>query len=208
MAKTYRQGAADSTSSGTRSNKSNRRPRSLVPSSSLLSILATIAASSSPAHGSPAPPPFLCPFYDSTELSRGLSDDDEHSDKPLHLHPTTTKRRRPRQIPYKYEQGSDGRWRRVEYTLYGSTVCPVRVILHFNTPLSFSHTLRRNVSLLAPPFHLPQSTTNHRILPSTHLLHRGRHRRLLQPLSTIFLAASQQAGHPQNRMKLVERLSS
>lgn len=96
------------------------------PSSALLSILGTIAASSSNVNASPAPPQFLCPSFNPNQtpiasidprdlpiLARVVSDQSDTL-------PGVT-----RSIPDRYDRGSDGMWRRVDkYTLYGSTVCP------------------------------------------------------------------------------------
>jgi len=74
------------------------------PSSTLLSILAIIASSTANA----APPTFLCPS--------------------LNYKSSPTIPSTPRRIPSKFEQGEDGRWRRVDsYTLYGSTVLYIGV---------------------------------------------------------------------------------
>jgi len=100
------------------------------PSSALLSILGTIAASSSNVNASPAPPPFLCPSFH-TDHPPIAPFDPRHSRIPEKVSsyspdPTDKLPAIARSIPDKYERGDDGKWRRVnEYTLYGSTVCLV-----------------------------------------------------------------------------------
>lgn len=106
-----------------------RPPRQSSPSSGLLTILASIAASSVTAGCSPTPPAFLCPFL-STIQDNGhdrrdnVLDEDISSDL-LPNSPTPTKHRREkRRVPVRYEKGDDGRWRRMDtFTLYGSTIC-------------------------------------------------------------------------------------
>lgn len=98
-----------------------------VPSAKLLFLLSTIASAST-ANASPAPPSFLCPFFGSNPVRgpcysrraevpppNNLSDDQSQTQTDAKL----------RWVPDKYEEGSDGIWRRVEsYTLYGATVPP------------------------------------------------------------------------------------
>ncbi|RDB28452.1 hypothetical protein Hypma_015923 [Hypsizygus marmoreus] len=110
-----------------RRRRRRKPPSSSGPSPALLSILATIAASSS-VHGSPAPLPFLCPSLQTEDVpqshprpraaasSRRAS---RSQDFPRRSSGST------RHVPDKYEIDENGRWRRVDaYTLYGSTVCP------------------------------------------------------------------------------------
>lgn len=79
-------------------HRPRRRFKPPSPSNSLLSILASIVATSQPVSSSPLA--FLCP---------------SRSTPPLGL-------------PDKYQQGDDGLWRKVdEYSLYGSTVCAVSI---------------------------------------------------------------------------------
>ena len=99
-----------------RSKKSTSR---LAPSSTLLSLLATLASTST-ADASPTPPTFLCPSLESDLSSdvcnykRAASPVGNENDDD-----TLSKRR----LPDKYVEGSDGVWRKVEsYTLYGATV--------------------------------------------------------------------------------------
>lgn len=96
--------------------------RSLAPSPTLLSLLSLVAASSV-AEGSPAPPTFLCPSLEPTATPTPVRKRHKSSATST---PTHTKSVVPavRSIAEKYEQGEDGYWRRVEYTLYG--VCTVR----------------------------------------------------------------------------------
>jgi hypothetical protein len=114
------------------SSSRSRRPQLAYPSSSVLSILATIAASSQAVDGSPLPTPppsFLCPFIEhqiralpptattssSTVVTPSLSaaipissNDNDNDDF---------------QLADKYVQGSDGRWRKTgDWTLFGSAV--------------------------------------------------------------------------------------
>ncbi|KAF8167407.1 hypothetical protein B0H34DRAFT_15923 [Crassisporium funariophilum] len=114
------------------SSKPPRTPRhrrhrtsksSVAPSSALLSLLATIASSST-VNGSPAPPSFLCPSIEGKPVAvthvrkRAPS---SHtitytSDDPASLVVA-------RHVPDRYARNEDGVWRRVgSYTLYGSTV--------------------------------------------------------------------------------------
>jgi hypothetical protein len=152
-------------------------PHFAAPSSGLLSLLATIAASSATADGSPIPPSFLCPSVDyETSTITSNSPQDNLPPDAIQLPPTSTNRRR--NIPDQYQPGPDGRWRRVEtYTLYGSTVCAVRknknVILHamsyrvnhrvaMKLELSLRSTINPNLPPPIPwthPFHLLQQLT-------------------------------------------------
>lgn len=121
------------------------RPRRRPPSATLLSILATIAASSSAVDGHPvSPPSFLCPSIDCESRSRPVTPrtiaPESGPGPSISLTPAPTptqtwtrhrprSRSRRRPVPEQYSAGVDGRWRRVdEYTLYGSTLCLVRII--------------------------------------------------------------------------------
>ncbi|KAH7923891.1 hypothetical protein BV22DRAFT_1130267 [Leucogyrophana mollusca] len=108
---------------------------SVCPSSSLLSILATIVAASPAVDGSPlpvqtAPPTFLCPLI--ARDNAGIPSETPVT-IPLHVEnqqialpsPTyTPKLKKRRQIADKYVQGNDSRWRKTDaWTLYGSSCC-------------------------------------------------------------------------------------
>jgi len=100
-----------------RSKKSTSR---LAPSSTLLSLLATLASTST-ADASPTPPTFLCPSLESDfspdvcSYKRAASPVDNENDDD-----TLSKRS---WLPDKYVEGADGVWRKAEsYTLYGATV--------------------------------------------------------------------------------------
>ncbi|KAL0951710.1 hypothetical protein HGRIS_008385 [Hohenbuehelia grisea] len=97
----------------------------LVPSPGLLTILASIAASTVTVGCSPTPPRFLCPFASAEDPPVHVQEPRDVEELDIHLSPTPTKRRRGRRkVPDRYHMDDDGRWRRMEsYTLYGSTVC-------------------------------------------------------------------------------------
>ncbi|KAG7452217.1 uncharacterized protein BT62DRAFT_926426 [Guyanagaster necrorhizus] len=112
----------------TRRRRARRSQRPIhhipAPSSSLLSLLATLVASLPAVDASPIPLSFLCPRYRQDFVavdepcSRDVSDSPTILPVPLHRQLSS------RTVPIKYEQGSDGQWRRVDtYTLYGSTMC-------------------------------------------------------------------------------------
>ncbi|KAK0505794.1 hypothetical protein EDD18DRAFT_1342148 [Armillaria luteobubalina] len=105
----------------------SRRPvhHTPAPSSSLLSLLATVVASLPAVDASPIPLSFLCPRYrqDFAAVEETCRRDLPSSSTA----PSVPVRKQfdSRTVPIKYEQGSDGQWRRVDtYTLYGSTMCP------------------------------------------------------------------------------------
>ncbi|KAF8079007.1 hypothetical protein FPV67DRAFT_1467132 [Lyophyllum atratum] len=109
-----------------RPRRRRRPPASAGPSPALLSLLATISASSTSVHGSPAPPSFLCPSleaaYSSTRTirSRGTTTSKIRRSPQL----STKGAGGTRHVPAKFVMDDNGVWRRVEsYTLYGSTVC-------------------------------------------------------------------------------------
>ncbi|KAL4246969.1 hypothetical protein ABKN59_008494 [Abortiporus biennis] len=139
--------SAATTSNSHRSTKHHRIPVtahqaafSIAPSSGLLAILATVAASTPTVDGYPIsqeaqPPQFLCPFYYSDTTSEPpLASNSACGPQPLTTHyssssssSTETKRRRKRSsnIPDKYVEGPDGRWRKsTTWSLYGSSYCP------------------------------------------------------------------------------------
>jgi hypothetical protein len=105
------------------------------PSIGLLSILGIIAASSS-ADGSPLgaqqtpPPSFLCPSVDNEDFDVEKLHHIVETTSVCSLANVLSKSKRatkPRFVPEKYEMDLDGRWRRAQnYTLHGSTICPVR----------------------------------------------------------------------------------
>ncbi|KAF9024117.1 hypothetical protein BDZ89DRAFT_1069367 [Hymenopellis radicata] len=110
---------------GRRSRRSPRPlSRSPSPSASLLSLLASVAATVPTVDGSPAPLHFLCPRYSAaTEFveQAAVADAPPYEFPPETSTSTVFTRRR---VPPKYEQKDDGLWRKVEtYTLYGSTMC-------------------------------------------------------------------------------------
>ncbi|KAG0702742.1 hypothetical protein DFH29DRAFT_920205 [Suillus ampliporus] len=106
---------------------------STCPSSSVLSILATIAATSQTVDGSPlplptSPPTFLCPFIDKECIQpRDPTPTTTSSSSTSTFHPTSSsshKKFKSVQLADKYVQGTDGRWRKADaWTLYGSTCC-------------------------------------------------------------------------------------
>ena len=108
-----------------RSHRPSKPSSSTVgPSSGLLSLLATIASATS-ANASPAPPQFLCPSIGTRDIvdERPLAKKRASSSSSPSTVNDTNKWGSKRQLPHKYERGSDGVWRRVDsYTLYGSTV--------------------------------------------------------------------------------------
>ncbi|PBK76923.1 hypothetical protein ARMSODRAFT_948778 [Armillaria solidipes] len=116
-------------STNPRRRRARRSRRSIhhtpAPSSSLLSLLATVVASLPAVDASPIPLSFLCPRYRQDfaaveeTYSRDVSDSSAVPSVPVR------KQFGSRTVPIKYDQGSDGQWRRVDtYTLYGSTMCP------------------------------------------------------------------------------------
>lgn len=108
-----------------RSRGSRQGALGIAPSSGLLALLATVAASSSTVEGIPLP--FLCPSLDSSSpVARHIPRDDP-LDVFIQPSPSPIKRRlRKRYVPVKFERADDGHWRRVEtYSLYGSTMCLV-----------------------------------------------------------------------------------
>lgn len=119
------------------------------PSATLLALLATVAASSTAVDGRPLdadspPPDFLCPLFPSDPSPEcpihsqpDVVNDNVAEEELYWLSPTPTRKRRANKrvvfIPDKYVQGSDGRWRREStWSLYGSTVCDVRTLHHFD----------------------------------------------------------------------------
>lgn len=141
--------------SGSRPDRQQRRhsPAAIAcPSSSVLSILATIAASSHSVDGSPLPfptppPSFLCPFIDHVNICvRNPTPTTSYSSitTTSSASPTTTTQHSP-QVADKYVQGPDGRWHKADaWTLYGSTVRSL--------PLSSFHAL---ISVSSAVHHLP-----------------------------------------------------
>ena len=97
----------------------NTPSRLPAPSTGLLSLLAAVASANG-AHGSPTPPSFLCPGLGSDECATS-------STAPITLHrkrSSSSKRKVDRKIPDKYEEGEDGVWRKVDYSLHGGGVRP------------------------------------------------------------------------------------
>ncbi|KAI0347667.1 hypothetical protein BDW22DRAFT_1340987 [Trametopsis cervina] len=106
------------------------------PSSTLLVLLATVAASSSTADGRPLnadsqPPDFLCPLLASDAPGCGPSKSrfiDDVDTKIYHLSPSPTRNKRAGTLPVKFQQGDDGIWRKEpNWSLYGSTHCDTGV---------------------------------------------------------------------------------
>ncbi|KAG2358215.1 hypothetical protein BDR07DRAFT_1418231 [Suillus spraguei] len=98
------------------------------PSSSVLSILATIAASSQTVDGSPLPrptppPSFLCPFIDQVDTcGRHTTPTTSYSSTTTSFKSSKTTTKYAQQVADRYIQGPDGRWYKADaWTLYGST---------------------------------------------------------------------------------------
>lgn len=141
-------------------HRSHPRPRSqAAPSLSILSLLATLASSST-VHGSPTPPSFLCPSLESgdiaecnvakrapTQVSRP-----PHTFDPRHTHA-------PRNVPDRFSKQADGAWRRVgSYTLYGSTMpaCSSVSLVPFPSGAGSHHN--SSLAQLRQPSYLPWMT--------------------------------------------------
>ncbi|KAF4612422.1 hypothetical protein D9613_004196 [Agrocybe pediades] len=102
-----------------------------TPSSGILILLASLAASAPTVNGSPAPLPFLCPSV-GTERTVSIPPvrrNSQSSASTSTSHAIVSKATQrpsfaaPRHVPDRFSQGPDGVWRRVgSYTLYGSTV--------------------------------------------------------------------------------------
>ncbi|TRM66121.1 hypothetical protein BD626DRAFT_486789 [Schizophyllum amplum] len=107
-----------------------------APSSGLLSLLAVIATSSS-AHASPTPPVFLCPGLETDECTGA------QTAPPLARRSSQSRTKRDRTIPDKYEEGEDGVWRKVDYSLHGGPSCTTSTESYVDdeTQLSTSTTL-------------------------------------------------------------------
>ncbi|KAG1749752.1 uncharacterized protein EDB91DRAFT_1109479 [Suillus paluster] len=113
-----------------RNNRRHTPALQYYPSSSVLSILATIAASSQTVDGSPLPlptppPSFLCPFIEEHDTlhPRDLSPTitTTSTSTSISSYPKSTKYK-PVQVADRYVQGVDGRWYKAEaWTLFGST---------------------------------------------------------------------------------------
>lgn len=110
------------------------------PSSTVLALLAAVAASSTGVDGRPlradsSPLDFLCPLFgsdspDCPSTSQIKPDNNDVDPAVYYLSPTPTRKRRPRSVtgsvPAKYSQGADGIWRKESsWSLYGSTHCEV-----------------------------------------------------------------------------------
>lgn len=114
---------------GSRPDHQQRRhsPAAIAcPSSSVLSIIATIAASSQTVDGSPLPSPtpppsFLCPSIDHFNTCvRDTTPTTSYSSSSTSSPTATAKFTQ--QVADKYVEGLDGRWRKASaWTLYGST---------------------------------------------------------------------------------------
>jgi hypothetical protein len=118
--------------SGSRPDRQQRRhsPAAIAcPSSSVLSILATIAASSQTVDGSPlplptSPPSFLCPFIDHVNIRVRSTIPTTSYSAVTTSSASPTPTFKSAQVADKYVQGPDGRWHKADsWTLYGSTCC-------------------------------------------------------------------------------------
>lgn len=120
--------------SGSRPDRQQRRhsPTAIAcPSSSVLSILATIAASSQTVDGSPlplptSPPSFLCPFieHDNPRIRDPTTSYSSITTSSTSSTTTASHTQSTPQVADKYVQESDGRWYKADaWTLYGSTCC-------------------------------------------------------------------------------------
>ncbi|KAJ3778270.1 hypothetical protein FB446DRAFT_714290 [Lentinula raphanica] len=100
-----------------RRGRTRRNPYS-PPSSGLLSLLATVV-STSPVNASPVVLPFLCPGI---ERESSHSRREEPTSQTTDPWPAKGKGRR-RRLPDRYVRGSDGLWRKADWSLYGSSMC-------------------------------------------------------------------------------------
>jgi hypothetical protein len=134
--------------------------RSAAPSAGLLSLLASIAGFQ-PADAGPlippqsSPPSFLCPFVDQEDFDVTFADTArvpvniaERGHRRSHQASNAINSNVKRNVPDKYEQGADGRWRKVnKYTLYGSTVCRVCLLIFREIDRSSYNIIRMTVIL-------------------------------------------------------------
>jgi hypothetical protein len=135
-------------------------PCPLSPSAGILTILASIVASSN-AHplDCQSPPDFLCPsidnHHDDATDRASLPGPSSYAHSPVVPTPKPRPRAK-RAIPESYSQGDDGRWRKItEWAFFGSTVCLVRSLCcHLFSCLSqtrhSSATMARHRQLLLP----------------------------------------------------------
>lgn len=123
------------------SNRPNRAPRSrsrYSPSASaLLALLATVSASPSVAHAYPLEPPQTAlPFLYPPFLQHSTPSLEKRSPTPSTSNPAPSTTPTPpsspsgcsqdgSNMPDKYVMGDDGRWHKTDWSLYGSTYCPV-----------------------------------------------------------------------------------
>ncbi|KAG6849975.1 hypothetical protein H0H93_002977 [Arthromyces matolae] len=122
--------ASSSSSSSTRqpfcsASRRKRKSPPFFPSSTVLALLATISSSIPSVDASPAPPSFLCPSLSVPKPTPTRNHQSRRTPpQVLLVKKSVVTTGPPRHVPDKFEQGDNGRWRRVEtYTLYGSTVC-------------------------------------------------------------------------------------
>ncbi|KAL1757338.1 hypothetical protein FB107DRAFT_260043 [Schizophyllum commune] len=123
-----------------RERRRTRRPPSAntpsrlpAPSTGLLSLLAAVASANG-AHGSPTPPSFLCPGLGTDECATS-------STAPITPHrkrSSSSKRKVDRKIPDKYEEGEDGVWRKVDYSLHGGGSCTSATSTYLDDDTKFS----------------------------------------------------------------------
>ncbi|KAG2045111.1 hypothetical protein BDR03DRAFT_937944 [Suillus americanus] len=138
--------------SGTRLDRQQRRPSPaaiVCPSSSVLSILATIAANSQTVDGSPLPQPtpppsFLCPFMDRVNTcAHNTIPTTSYSSIKTSSTSSTTTIKHLAQMADRYVQGSNGRWYKADaWTLYGST--------YYASSLDLTDDVSPSTSVLVP----------------------------------------------------------
>ena len=113
------------------------RSRSRYSASALLALLATVSASSSLAHAYPLEPPQTAlPFLYPPFLRQSTPSLEKRSPTPSTSNPAPSTTPTPpsspsgcpqdgSNMPDKYTLGDDGRWHKTDWSLYGSTYCPV-----------------------------------------------------------------------------------
>ncbi|KAJ3988461.1 hypothetical protein F5890DRAFT_468883 [Lentinula detonsa] len=101
-----------------RRGRTRRTPCYSSPSSSLLSLLATVVSTSS-VNASPVVLPFLCPGLENeSSYTKREGLDDQTTDAK-----SARAKGRKRRLPDRYVRGSDGLWRKTDWSLYGSSMC-------------------------------------------------------------------------------------
>lgn len=155
------------------------------PSSSVLSILATIAAGSHTVDGSPLPlptppPPFLCPSINYDSFQPRAPTPTTASSSSI-LYPTSSLSsssllgsRSNRQLADKYVQDADGLWRETDaWTLFGSSVSFSSHHYQSFCLMCFSSAVRHLLSLPSippPPYNQTNSTLSFPLV-GTHQVH-------------------------------------